>query len=155
MLRQVLLKTLSIVLSLCLYQPVMAEDFGAYKQQMNSEFKQSKDEFKKYRQQLLNAFAEYKAETAQVWSDKNNPVNDKKIWVSYQGDLSHRSVVDFENGLVNVELAVPVDKPVSDGEAREDLKKTIVNTLKHGADTRPIVEIAKQPVAVPSGPAVL
>jgi membrane-bound lytic murein transglycosylase C len=50
---------------------------------------------------------------------------------------------------------VPVDKPVSEGEAREDLKKTIVNTLKQGADTRSIVEIAKQPVAVPSGSAVL
>ena len=155
MLRQVFLKVLSVVLLLSLYQSVMAEDFGAYKQQMNSEFKQSKDEFKEHRQQLLNAFAEYKAETAQVWGDKNNPVNDKKIWVSYQGDLSHRSVVDFENGLVNVELAVPVDKPVSDGEAREDLKKTIVNTLKQGTDTRSIVEIAKQPVAVPSGSAIL
>lgn len=155
MLRQVLLKALSVVLLLFLSQAVMAEDFDAYKHQMNSEFKQSKDEFKEYRQQLLNAFAEYRAETAQVWGDKNNPVTDKKMWVSYQGDLSHRSVVDFENGLVNVELAVPVDKPISDSEARDDLKKTIVNTLKQGADMRSIVEIAKQPVAVPSGSAVL
>lgn len=139
----------------CMCSLVIAEDFDAYKQQINSEFKQTKDEFKEYRQQLLNAFSEYKTQTAQVWGDKNNPVSDKKTWVSYQGDLNHRSVVDFENGEVDVELAIPVDAPVGEDEARENLKKTIVNTLKQGADTRSILELAKQPVSVPSGQAVL
>jgi len=76
-----------------LYKFAIAQGFDDYKDQVNSEFKQSKDEFKEYRQQLLNAFAKYRTETAQVWGDRNNPVDDKKTWVSYHGDLNHRSVV--------------------------------------------------------------
>jgi len=155
MLKNILLIMLKVVLLLSLHKFAIAEGFDAYKDQVKSEFKQSKDEFREYRQQLLNAFEKYRAETAQVWGDKNNPVNDKKTWVSYQGDLSHRSVVDFENGLVIIEVAIPADKPVSNTEAHDDLKKTIIDSLKQGADNRSIMEIAKQPVAVPSGSAVL
>jgi membrane-bound lytic murein transglycosylase C len=154
MLRNTSLNIFSLCM-LCVCQIAIAEDFNAYRNQLNKEFRQTVDEFDEYRQQLQNAFSKYKAETAQVWGDGNNPVDDKKTWVSYQGDLRHRSIVDFESGVVNVEVAVPVDRPVSDNEAREDLKQTIVNTLNQGTDTRSILEIAKQPVARPSGPAVL
>ncbi len=155
MLKKKLMAVLKVVFLSALVQSAMAEGFDEYREQVNSEFEQTKNEFEKYRQQLLNAFSEYRAETAQVWGDKNNPVNDKKTWVSYQGDLNHRSVVDFESGLVNVEVAVPVDQPVSDDEVHDDLRKTIIDTLKQGADGRSIVEIAKQPVAMPSGSPVL
>jgi membrane-bound lytic murein transglycosylase C len=138
-----------------MYQSVVAEDFDAFKRQINSEFKQSKDEFKEYRQQLQDAFSRYKTETAQIWGDGNSPVSNDKTWVSYQGDLSHRSIVDFEGGTVDVEVAISSDKTLSDDNARDELKKTIVSTLKQGEDTRSIIEIAKQPVAVPTGAPVL
>jgi membrane-bound lytic murein transglycosylase C len=129
--------------------------FDQYRQQMQQEFKQTKDEFAEYKRQLLADFESYKRKTAGVWGTKDNVMPDSSNWVSFQGDLNHRGVVDFENGTVDVDVALPADDKVSDEGARRKLEDTIVKVLKQGADTRPMSEIAKQPVSKPKGPPVL
>jgi membrane-bound lytic murein transglycosylase C len=132
-----------------------ASEFDKYRQQMQQEFSQSKDEFKEYKRQLLAAFETYKRKTSSVWGARDNVMPDSSNWVSYQGDLNHRGVVDFENGTVDVEVALPAGGKVSDDGARRKLEDTIVKVLKQGADTRPMAEVAKQPVSMPKGPPVL
>lgn len=130
-------------------------EFDAFKAQENAQFEAAKDEFNLYKQQLLAAFDQYKNQVSKVWGEKNTVIPDNKNWVSFQGDLNHRSVVDFEKGTVDVEIAVPVDQDTSDTEMQKQLTETIVNTLKQGADKRSVIDIAKQPIAQPSGSPVL
>ena len=132
-----------------------ASGFDQYRQQMQQEFQRSKDEFQEYRRQLLAAFETYRRKTAAVWGAKSNVMPDRTNWVSFQGDLNHRGVVDFEHGTVDVGVALPADDKVTDAGARRKLEDTIVKVLKQGADTRPMAEIAKQPVSKPGGPPVL
>jgi membrane-bound lytic murein transglycosylase C len=152
---------LTLSITLCTYGAsgnqlqLAASEFDQYRQQMQHEFKQTKDEFEEYKRQLLEDFETYRRKTDSVWGAKDNVMPDSSNSVSYPGDLSHRGVVDFEHGTVDVDVALPADDKVSDEGARRKLEDTIVKVLKQGADTRPMAEIAKQPVSKPEGPPVL
>jgi membrane-bound lytic murein transglycosylase C len=130
-------------------------DFETYMQQQNQGSAAAKDEFETYKQKLLTAFEQYKKQTGKVWGNSNNVTPQANNWVSFHGDLGHRSVVDFEQGIINVEIAIPTQQNVSADEARRQLEATIIKTLNQGADHRSMIEIAKQPVAISSGPAIL
>ncbi|MBI3187201.1 MAG: DUF3393 domain-containing protein [Gammaproteobacteria bacterium] len=130
-------------------------DFEAYMQQQTQGTASAKDEFEFYKQKLLAAFEQYKKQTGKVWGSKHNVLPQANNWVSFHGDLNHRSVVDFENGIINVEVAVPAQQNISPDEARNRLANTIFKTLNQGADNRSMIEIAQQPVAVSTGPAIL
>lgn len=130
-------------------------DFAAYMQQQNQGSAAAKDEFETYKQKLLTAFEQYKKQTGKVWGNRNNVTPQANNWVSFHGDLGHRSVVDFEQGVINVEIAIPAQQNISTDEARRQLEATIIKTLNQGADNRSMIEIAKQPVAISSGPAIL
>lgn len=132
-----------------------ASEFEAYRQQQNQGAAAAKDEFETYKQKLLTAFAQYKKQTGKVWGDKNNVLPQANNWVSFQGDLAHRSVVDFEQGIISVEIALPAQQTISASEARRQIEATILKALNQGADNRSMIEISQQPVAVSSGPAVL
>ena len=131
------------------------QEFERYQQSTEAEFTASKNEFDIYQAKLLSAFDQYLAEAARVWGSKNQIKPGAYNWISYQGDMRHRSIVDFRQGTINVEIAV--DKPDASKPEKIDreLQNTIVNTLRQGADTRSMLELAKHPVAVPSGPPVL
>jgi membrane-bound lytic murein transglycosylase C len=64
-------------------------------------------------------------------------------------------VVDFENGTVDVEMALPPGERISDDQARKKLEQTLVSAMEMGEDDRPMPQIAKQPVSVPHGPGLL
>ncbi len=140
---------------LLLLPAVHADDsFEAWKREQLSGFKQSKDEFKAYRQELKAAFEEYKRKTAAVWG-RDNIVPGKNNWVSYIDNLNHRSVVDFEKGIIDVELAVPDGLDIDDAQARKQLEQTLLKAISLGEDKRPMQQIARQPVSLPDGDAVL
>lgn len=138
----------------CCGQALAETGFEAYQQQMNREFAAEKDEFTEYKKTLLKAFKEYSQKTGRVWG-KDNVLPDRTNMVSFQGDLNHRSVIDFEKGVVNVEIAVPLDQRISESEAQKDLEGAILKALQQGADKRPMQQLAQQPVSVPQGPPVL
>jgi len=130
-------------------------EFEAYMQQQNQGAAAVKDEFETYKQKLLAAFEHYKKQTGKVWGTKNNVLPQANNWVSFHGDLGHRSVVDFEQGIINIEIALPAQQNMAADEARRQLETTIIKTLNQGADNRSMIEISQQPVSVSSGPAVL
>ena len=78
-----------------------------------------------------------------------------KRWVSYIDKLNQRSVVDFEQGVVEVEIALPSTQRVDDEQARKQLEQALVKAMKQGDDKRPMQQIAQQPVSQPSGKDVL
>ncbi len=142
--------------------PLTAEEFDGgsaqfelFKQQSERDFQNSKDEFERHRRRLLDAFEQYRALSAKVWGDRQTVLPDRTNWVSYQGDMQHRSVVDFEQGSITVDLALPLDRLPSDVEARKQLTDHIVRSLNLGKDDRSVVDLARQPVARSSGTPVL
>ena len=130
-----------------------SSDFSTWKQQQLSGFKQTRDEFEVYRHEISAAFAEYKRKSESIWgSDTVTP--DKTHWVSYIDKLGQRSVVDFENGTIDVEVAIPVLQE-DDDYGKKRLEETILKALQQGADKRPMQQIAKQPVSRPTGDPLL
>ena len=133
---------------------VQAEDFRDWRKQQQSGFIQVKDEFEKYRAEIDAAFKEYKRKTGAVWG-KDNKLPSGKQWVSYIDELDQRSVVDFENGVVNVEVALSSEQRINDEQAKKKLEQALLKAMKQGVDDRPIQQIAKQPVSKPVGRDVL
>jgi len=130
-------------------------EFEAYKQQTAQEFQKQKDEFEIYREQLLAAFDQYRKQTSATWGKKNNVMPDKNNWVSYPGDVSNRSVVDFARGTVDIAVAIENDQRISDTDARKRLRQTVLSAMEEGADLRTMPELARQPVSKPAGDALL
>lgn len=126
---------------------IMSE-FDAYRKQQQQQSQQIKDEFKAYRKKLRNAFDTFRKKTGAVWGN-DNVMPRKTNWVSFQNDINQRSVVDFEKGTVNVEIALPLDRHPPDQQIQQKLKDNIITLLNQHADTRSMPEIAKQPVIKP------
>jgi membrane-bound lytic murein transglycosylase C len=130
-------------------------EFEAYMAQQQRGAAAVKDEFETYKQQLLKAFDDYKRQSGAIWGKKHTVMPQANNWVSYHNNLGQRSVVDFEQGTITVEIAVPAQQNISAAEAQQRLQNTILKTLNQGTDPRSMIEISQQPVAVSSGPAVL
>jgi len=130
-------------------------DFESFKESENREFGQAREEFKLYKQQLLTAFDQYKNQASRIWGNKNAVSPGSKNWINYLNDMQHRSVVDFEKGTIDIEIAVDADQNMSDTEAQKQLQQTIISSLQQGSDKRSVLDMAKQPVSQPSGAAVL
>lgn len=129
-----------------------ASGFEDWKNQQNTGFVKSKNEFEQYRDEIRTAFGEYLRKTGAVWGN-DNEVPDKTRWVSYIDSLNQRSVVDFEQGVVDVKIAV--DKSVTSDEAKRQLESALVKVMQQGGDRRPMQQLAKQPVSKPEGEPVL
>ena len=131
-----------------------AESFQDWKNQQQSGFVKVKDEFEEYRAEIEAAFKEYKRKTGAVWGKDNKEPGGKR-WVSYIDKLNQRSVVDFEQGVVNVEIALPSEHSVDDEQGKKQLEQALLKAMKQGDDKRPIQQIAQQPVSQPSGKDIL
>lgn len=143
-----------VTLSLLLVstQTSYSSEFSDWKQQQLTGFEQTKNEFKAYRRELNDAFAEYRHKVERIWG-KDTVTPDNIHWVSYIDNLGQRSVVNFEDGIIDVEVALPAQDDDNIGKKR--LEETILKALEQGADKRPIQQLAKQPVSMPAGDAVL
>jgi len=100
----------------------------------------------KYDREVSKAFKDYKVNTAKVWGSKV-VVPSAKINVTYQKNLKQRSIMDFSEGTVKVELALDIDKSDLPSAVRKKLASAIRQAILEGADTRSIIDIAKQPNA--------
>ena len=127
--------------------------FDSWKKSQQSAFQQSKDEFVEYKRELDAAFKEYSRKTSAVWG-KDNIDPGKKRWVSYIDSLTQRSVVDFEQGTVNVEVALP-DTGADEELGKKQLELTLLKAMEQGNDKRPMQKIAEQPVSQPDDRPVL
>ncbi len=119
-------------------------EFNAYKNQQQQQLQTVNNQFIQYKEKLRKAFATYKKKTAEVWG-KQNVMPDKTNWVDFQKTINQRSIVDFKQGKVNVEIAVPINTDRSNRQIKNNLKNNIQSLLNQPADTRSMSEIAQQP----------
>lgn len=128
--------------------------FEEWKKQQHSAVQQSKNEFAESKTETIAAFKEYKRKTSSVWG-KDNVVPGRKNWVSYIDQLNQRSVVDFEKGTVDVEVALPAGQGIDDNAGQLQLENILFKAMNLGDDSRSIEKFAEQPVCQPVGGPVL
>lgn len=79
------------------------QDFQRQQQQGFADFKKDFDQsFKEYQKSFKQAFESYQEELKSNWSQPL--ITDRHLWVEYYQDNTSRSIVDFENNEIRIEL---------------------------------------------------
>lgn len=101
-------------------------------------------EHKKLSIKIAKVYSQYKKKVGQVWG-KEAVVPSAKRDVTYRSNLKERSIVDYEKGLVRVELALMPSKARNEQEMYDKLELAIERAILQKADLRSIEEIAENP----------
>ena len=118
------------------------EDFEAYSQQ-------AYEEYMAYERQARQEYEAYVNSINAVWGD--TLTDTRTEWVAYSNDRSERSIVDFETGHIDIEVAL--DEDASEDEVNRRLESAIEQLLTNRGTTcayRSTVDaskpISKQPI---------
>jgi len=100
--------------------------------------------YKKQEEKVRKAFRQYKKKVANVWG-KESVMPDAKRDVTYRNNFKERSIVDYGEGMVKIELALKPGIAKNPKNTRRKLISAIKRTIKQGPDTRSIITIAQRP----------
>ena len=125
-----------IVVSLALVETLISQDsfeeFLRQQQQAQQQaFEDEANEFQNYvaevtaqydayEQQQAREFEEFKKAVEEKWHEFKYP--SKKVYVDYDEDLDSRASVDFENGVIIIEIIVEEEEPEEQGKEVEEQK---------------------------------
>ena len=101
-------------------------------------------DLKKYTRKLSQAYENYRKNTSQVWGD-DTVLPDARTDVTYRDNYKQRSIIDYEQGKVSVELAIKEDQTSDKKRVRHSLEQAIEQTILQTPDERSIIDIAKHP----------
>ena len=111
--------------------------------------------YKKQDKELQKAFRQYKQKVGKVWG-KEAVIPDAKRDVTYRNNYRERSIVDYDEGVVKVELAFKANKAKNPKMLQRRLAAAVKTAIEQGPDERSIIEIAEHPTPPHSKlPAVL
>ena len=97
-----------ILLHLFIFSTTLANvqtEFESYSQQQTQRPTATNNAFQAYKKKLQTAFEHYKKQSGQIWGN-NNISPQPNNWISIHGDMSHRSIVNFEQGIIDIEIAI-------------------------------------------------
>ena len=125
------------------------DDYEAWLKKQQSGFNTLVEEENTYMEAITKEFDDYQAEQERLYQNFKDEVekkwdefkfSSKKTYVDYDGDLNARGSIDFENGVVEVEVIVDVDPKqtsTEENEAGEELlKKKLTQMVKKEADDK-------------------
>lgn len=101
------------------------DNMAGVSQERSQEFAEALEQYLEFERQLRAEYEEYKEKVMAQWGDPNMVESSQKVWVEYGEDDSTRTVVDFENGTVTVEVL---------GEPSDDdalLKEKLAGAIGH------------------------
>lgn len=98
----------------------------------------------KYNRQLLQAYEQYREKSARIWGTEA-VVPDAKTDVTYRDNFKQRSIIDYEQGNVQVELALKAGTANDHEQVKHSLASAVEQTILQGPDERSIIDIAKNP----------
>lgn len=146
------------LLSLCGMPLPVSADHNAYHSRQTAAAATKKKVVTGYRQQsreIKAAYRQYIRKVTRVWGNAAE-LPDAKRDVTYRNNLKQRSIIDYEQGVVKVELAVDPAQAKNRGAVKSELATAIGQTLSQRVDRRVITDIAENPTPPPgSGPAAL
>lgn len=83
--------------------------------------------YEEKRQKLLEEHEAFRRRVMSMWGEEELVESTKKEWVEYSDDLSSRSIVDFENG--NVTIEVIADPNENDSEIDKKIEEAVDNLM--------------------------
>lgn len=105
-------------------------DFERYRQQYQAEFssyrEQIQQEFAEYQHAVDQAFAAYRQKVRSSWGDEQ--LGSASVWVEYSQDMKTRTLVDYAQGTLTVEVIEP--------EASTKVGRRIGSALQQVAEKR-------------------
>ena len=104
----------------------------------NENVKKAHDEYEQYEKKMRAEYEKYVSSIKKTWG-KNNVIDDTQSeWVEYGNDYKSRSIVDFENGDITVEVVLDDDVNENDSEEIEKrLAEAIEKMLESKGSTDP------------------
>ncbi len=117
-----------------------AESFNDYKKAQQKEFNDYKislqKAFREYKDELNKGFEQYKKELSQYW--KNPELTTKKTFVEYSKDKTVRKKVDYNKGVITIDV---ISK--NNNTAKEKIKKALLSltteTTKQAVEKNPVL----------------
>jgi len=107
--------------------------------------KKTEKKLAKYKTAVLKALQKFRERAMQVWGETDTVVPDASINVTYRNNFKQRSIVDYEQGTVKVELAVRPHKANNARLITRELEDAVETTILQGPDDRSILDIAINP----------
>ncbi|MBF0450626.1 MAG: transglycosylase SLT domain-containing protein [Candidatus Magnetomorum sp.] len=138
---------LPTLLIFCLVFSASASDEDAF----NAFLKEQNEVFSSYIDEEEKDFEKYKTDIMQKWGEFVGST--QKEWVMYDKDKTSRSQVDYEKGIVTIDILLPVEQkqPVKVAEKKiiAQLKKTVSNEwpAKKNPLTDQVLVEEKQPLS--------
>ncbi|HEC19037.1 MAG TPA: DUF3393 domain-containing protein [Gammaproteobacteria bacterium] len=134
--------------------PVFANHNSGHGKSISSK-KKITVQYKKQEKRLQQAFKQYKKKVTKVWG-REAVLPDAQRDVTYRNNFKERSIVDYAEGVVKVELALKPTQAKNPHITQRKLISAVKKTIKQSPDNRSIIEIAKRPTPPRSKqPAVL
>jgi len=100
--------------------------------------------YKKQRVKVQSAFKQYRKKIAKVWGSEVVIPNAKRD-VTYRNNFKERSIVDYDEGMVKIELALKPGIAKNTERTQQKLISAIKKSITQGPDNRSIIDIAKRP----------
>jgi membrane-bound lytic murein transglycosylase C len=141
-----ILPTYSLLLLFWLPWPVSAHHTPDHSGEMPAASPKKKIDagYQRQSQQIKAAYQQYAHKVTVVWGDAAELPNAKRD-VTYRNRLKQRSIIDYDQGMVKVELAVDPAQAKDRGVVKDELATAIGKTLLQRVDHRSIAEIANNP----------
>lgn len=109
------------------------EDF---RRQRDQEISRVRDE---YHRQAAIVWEQYRREIDRMWDEFRRTT--AKVWADYSDDTASRAVVDFDEGIIDVEVVVPSADPDALQKAADRVKEKFLETFaKEASPGRPVLE---------------
>lgn len=119
----------------------MRQQFKAATEEAVSEFEQYSEkarmEYELYEQQMRQEYESYVNSIKKVWGNDSIVEDSPTKWVEYGDDYKSRTVVDFDNNEILVEIAVDENEKDNDALVEQQLAKTIEKMLNSRGSTCP------------------
>lgn len=125
--------------------PLEAHHLESQRQSVYKRHKiQTEKALKRYNNKISQAYDKYRKNTAKVWG-KETVMPNAKTSVTYRNHYQQRSIIDYEQGKVRVELALKQDQMSDEERVHHRLEQAIEQTILQTPDDRSVIEIAEHP----------
>lgn len=108
---------------------------------MISEFEHYADsaraEYERFEAQARAEYAQYVTAVQQVWGSDTLVDNTRTAWVEYGDEYTSRSIVDFEQGTIAVEVALDADEAADDALVHGKLADAVGQMLSNRGSANP------------------
>ncbi len=95
------------------YKKQQQQGIADIKEEQTTQIQKAREEYAAYEKARKAEYDAFCAQVRKMWGQNQYTESTQKDWVEYSNDLSSRSVVDFANGTVKVEIVVD-DKDMRD-----------------------------------------